>query len=53
VTELYEYGGDERRKVRVVQYDVNVLETKNPTVHAWTNTGCLNTILRMLKSMLK
>jgi len=39
--------------VRVVQYDVKELETKKPTRQAWTNTGCLKTILRMLKSMLK
>jgi hypothetical protein len=53
VTGLNEYGGDDRRKVRVVQYDVKVLDTRNPTPHAWTNTGCLTTIFKMLKRILK
>ena len=53
VTGLNEYGGDDRRKVRVVQYDVKVLDTRNPTPHAWTKTGCLTTIFKMLKSILK
>lgn len=39
--------------MRVVQYDVKVEEARKPTRQAWTRTGCLNSICRMLKSIVK
>ena len=38
--------------MRVVQYDVKVLEVKKPIRHAWTRTGYLKGILKMSKRRL-
>lgn len=44
----YSYGGAERRKVRVVQKLVKVMLVQKPTRQAWTRSGWVTNIWRMV-----